>query len=141
MIHVHIADSFEKTEKCREVLFDFRPQLNPDNFWEVISKLQAGGSVIIYIEEDGKAVAIGIFETGYKIHRGHYLYIDDLATLPAYRKKGYAARLLEWIELYARDRGIEQIHLDSGVQRFDAHRLYLSNHFNITGHHFAKTIL
>jgi GNAT superfamily N-acetyltransferase len=140
MIHVHIADSTEKTAKCKEVLLDFRPQLNPENYNECIARLQQQGSIIIYVEEADKAVAVAIFETGYKIHRGNYLYIDDLATLPEYRNRGYAARLLEWIEYYAKDRGIDQIHLDSGVHRYDAHRLYLKHGFNITSHHFAKSL-
>ncbi|HEX5002808.1 MAG TPA: GNAT family N-acetyltransferase [Bacteroidia bacterium] len=137
MITVHIADTPEKLLRCKKVLFDFRPQLNESNYMEVLQKLHDNGSVIVYTEENEIATSVAIFETGFKIHRGNYLYIDDLATLPEYRNKGYAAALLNWIELYARDRNIDQIHLDSGVHRHDAHRLYLKRGYIISGHHFV----
>jgi len=140
MITVHIADTSEKILKCKQVLLDFRPQLNESNFMDVMQKLHNNGSVIIYTEENGIAVSVALFETGFKIHRGNYLYIDDLATLPEYRNRGYAAALLNWIELYARDRNIDQIHLDSGVHRHDAHKLYLKRDYIISGHHFVLKI-
>ena len=40
----------------------------------------------------------------------------------------------------ARRRGCAQFHLDSGVQRFDAHRFYLHKGMNISAHHFAMPL-
>jgi hypothetical protein len=37
--------------------------------------------------------------------------------------------------------GCGELHLDSGVQRFGAHRVYLKNGFDITSHHFASAEL
>ncbi len=31
----------------------------------------------------------------------------------------------------------DQVHLDSGPSRYEAHRLYLNHGFKIIGHHFA----
>jgi len=38
---------------------------------------------------------------------------------------------------HAHERGCGQVHLDSGVQRFAAHRFYLRNGFDIASHHFS----
>lgn len=36
--------------------------------------------------------------------------------------------------------GCEELHLDSGVQRFPAHRLYLKFGFDIGAHYFSKAL-
>lgn len=45
--------------------------------------------------------------------------------------------LVSWFKSHALATGCEQIHLDSGVQRFAAHRFYLREGFNIASHHFS----
>jgi hypothetical protein len=45
--------------------------------------------------------------------------------------------MIEWLKAHALDLGCRQLHLDSGVQRFGAHRFYLRAGFNIGGHHFS----
>ena len=126
--------------KCWKAIFALRPFLHEETFIETIQRLQKGGYNLVYIEEDGEAAAVGGFELGEKLHRGKYLYVDDLSTLPQYRKKGYGGKLLEWIIEFARKKGCDQVHLDSGVQRFDAHRFYLKKGFHISSHHFAMII-
>lgn len=37
----------------------------------------------------------------------------------------------------AREKDYDQFHLDSGVQRFGAHRFYLTKRMDISSHHFA----
>ncbi len=82
---------------------------------------------------------MAVFELGYNLFRGNYIYIDDLSTLPEYRGKGYAGHLVDWIIDYAQREGYEEVHLDSGVSdaRTDAHRLYLNKRFKVTSLHFA----
>jgi hypothetical protein len=53
---------------------------------------------------------------------------------------GLGGRLLEWLLAHARAQGCVQLHLDSGVQRFGAHRFYLAHRLDITSHHFATRI-
>jgi hypothetical protein len=45
--------------------------------------------------------------------------------------------MIEWLKAHARELGCRQLHLDSGVQRFGAHRFYLRHGFNIASHHFS----
>jgi hypothetical protein len=44
--------------------------------------------------------------------------------------------MLDWLIERARGEGCQSFELDSGVQRFDAHRFYLSNRMIISSHHF-----
>ena len=85
-----------------------------------------------------EAQAVCGFRVLTMLYSGRQLYIDDLSTLPQARGKGHARALLSWAEAEARRLGCESLHLDSGVQRFPAHRLYLGVGMDITAHHFAK---
>jgi GNAT superfamily N-acetyltransferase len=67
---------------------------------------------------------------------GRTLYVDDLVTDEAHRGRGVGGVLLDWLVAEARSAGCAQLHLDSGVQRFRAHRFYLTHGMDITAHHF-----
>ena len=136
-MEIKIALDPTAIKKCWKVLHELRPHLEEDTFVETIQRLQKSGFQLIYIEANGEAVSAAGFVTGEKLIRGKYIYIDDLSTLPAFRKKGLGSLLLDWIFDYAKINNFDQVHLDSGVQRFDAHRLYLTKGFDITSHHFA----
>ena len=68
------------------------------------------------------------------------LYVDDLVTADTDRSSGVGHALLEYLESRARAAGCSLLDLDSGVQRFDAHRFYLRERMAITSHHFAKQL-
>ncbi len=140
MAQVQLADSEKSILKCWEVLYALRPHLVKSEFLSLIKKMQADKYVLLFIEGEGKALAALGFVEGINLHRGKYIYIDDLSTLSDHRGKGLATSLLNWVFDYAKQNGVEQVHLDSGVQRFDAHRLYLNYGFHISSHHFVKPI-
>jgi GNAT superfamily N-acetyltransferase len=87
-----------------------------------------------------EAVAVAGFRTGHALAWGHYLYVDDLSTAAAARRTGHGRALLDWLVAEAGRLGCTQVHLDSGVglERADAHRLYLNAGFVIYAHHFAR---
>ena len=71
---------------------------------------------------------------------GKDLYVDDLVTRERNRSKGFGAHLLDWLIEQAREHGCESLELDSGVQRFDAHRFYFSKRMSISSYHFPIKI-
>ena len=71
---------------------------------------------------------------------GKNLYVDDLVTRERDRSKGFGAHLLDWLIEQAREHGCESLELDSGVQRFDAHRFYFSKRMSISSYHFRIKI-
>ena len=93
-----------------------------------------------FLEGQTDAAAVIGFRPMTLLYAGHTLYVDDLSTRAACRGRGLGTALLTWAEEEARRQGCEELHLDSGVQRFPAHRLYLKYGFNITAHHFARVL-
>ena len=65
------------------------------------------------------------------------LYINDLITNSKVKKNGYGENLLKWIIKREKQINYDPVHLDSGLQRHDAHRIYLNHGFKIIRHHFA----
>jgi len=92
--------------------------------------------------EEPAAAAVAGFRTGNNLAWGHFLYVDDIATRPEFRRRGLGTALLVWLAREAARLGCEELHLDSGVQleRADAHRLYLNSGLVITSHHFARRL-
>lgn len=134
---VQIADTDAQILKCKELILEFRNHLKEEEFLSRIQRQQQGGYHLVFIEEDGKGVSFAGFRINELLAWGKSLYIDDLSTLPAYRGKGYGGKLIDWVINFARTQHCEQVHLDSGVHRHDAHRLYLNKGFIISSHHFS----
>lgn len=93
-------------------------------------------------EGESEAAAVAGFRIGHSVAWGHYLYVDDLSTLPDARRCGHGRALLDWLLEEAERLGCDQLHLDSGVglDRADAHRLYLNAGMVIASHHFARYV-
>jgi GNAT superfamily N-acetyltransferase len=96
--------------------------------------------VASFDDGDESAAAVAGFRIGDMLAWGRYLYVDDLVTRESARRGGHATALLDWIRAEAERNGCESLQLDSGVQRHDAHRLYLSCGYRITGHHFGRLL-
>lgn len=93
-------------------------------------------------EGEERAAAVAGFRLGHNIAWGHFLYVDDLSTRPEARRRGHGRALLDWLLEEAARQGCDQLHLDSGVglERADAHRLYLNAGMVISAHHFTRQV-
>ena len=142
MSQIKRALTDEDISKCRRAIQALRPLLTDELYHDAVHKTLADNRQLVYIEENGEAAGIAVFETGYNLFRGKYIYIDDLSTLPEYRGNGYAGILLDWIFEYAKQEGFDQVDLDSGVSesRTDAHRLYLNKRFQVASLHFVAKL-
>ncbi|WP_221394787.1 GNAT family N-acetyltransferase [Dyadobacter sp. NIV53] len=142
MSQVKVAVTESDILKCRRAIQALRHSLTDDIYLDQALKTLADNRQFVFIEENGEAAAVAVFETGYNLFRGKYIYIDDLSTLPEYRGKGFAGILLDWISEYAKTENFDEIHLDSGVNeaRTNAHRLYLNKRFQITSLHFVTKV-
>lgn len=90
--------------------------------------------------DDTAAAAVAGFRSIANLAWGDILYIDDLSTRADVRRRGYGAALLEAVAAEAARLGCDAVHLDSGHQRHDAHRVYLASGYRITSHHFARDL-
>src|SRR5690349_2716637 len=136
---MEIKEAREKEDflKCWEVVKELRPHLDPEKYLTLMLYMLDEGYKMIYIEEEGQGVAFCGYRFVTMLYRGRSLYIDDLCTLPGTRGKGYAKHLLLHAFKEAREAELQNVHLDSGHHRFDAHRLYLNMGFTISAHHFS----
>lgn len=121
--------------KCFPVFHELRPHLNQETFLAQWHDQSAEGYEIVAIESHGQIAAIAGFRELTTMAWGHILYLDDLATLPEYRGRGYATTLIQFLQQEVLARGCASLHLDTGVTRHDAHRTYLRNGFVISSHH------
>ena len=117
------------------------PLATPDTFTHWVGTHPESYRLVgAFLPGDPQAAAVMGFRTMTLLYAGRTLYVDDLSTRPEYRGRGLAHALLHWAETEARTQGCEELHLDSGVQRFPAHRLYLKFGFDIGAHHFSKAL-
>lgn len=120
-------------------IVELRPQVGSlEQFKTTIARQRERGYRMVGIFEEGveDAAAVVGFSTSQKLAWGSYLYVEDTSTHPDHQRKGYANKLFEWVIEEARRLGVDQMHLDSGVQRFGAHRLYIRSGMRISSHHF-----
>jgi len=77
------------------------------------------------------------FRMSESLFAGRFCYVDDLVTDGSGRSLGYGGALFDWLVAEARAEGCGKLELDSGVQRFAAHRFYLTKRMIISSHHFS----
>jgi len=137
---ISIASTDQDKESCFPVMVQLRTNQSKDDFLEQISRQEKAGYKLVFVEDKGKIVAVAGFRVTECLAYGKFLYIDDLITDSNNRSRGYGDRLFDWLVSYAKKEQCNELHLDSGVQRFDAHRFYLRKRLNITAHHFGLSL-
>lgn len=134
---VQVAQSDEQIARCFSVMAELRPHLAQSEFVARVRALQKDGYELAFVEAAGEVKAVTGFRVYDKLATGLMLYVDDLVTTASARSQGYGDILFDWLLATASERGCDQLDLDSGVQRFDAHRFYLRKRMRISSHHFS----
>ena len=117
---------------------ELRPRYALEDFVEQVQRqIVNDGFLLAYLEADGEVRAAAGYRFGENLHHGRYLYVDDLITREADRSRGFGEKLFAWLVAEARRRDCAALTLDSGVQRFAAHRFYLARRMAIASHHFV----
>jgi GNAT superfamily N-acetyltransferase len=139
-MEIRNATTDEDISKCFRVMKELRPHLVENDFVPLVKTMLTEGYRLAFIEENNTAVAAIGFRYLQLLYNGKQYYIDDLTTLPESRGKGYGGQLLDYVAALAKKEGFDAVTLDSGHQRFEAHRLYLNKGYKIAAHHFSKTL-
>lgn len=142
MKKIRLAESDADIAACLPVMRELRPHLTTaEDFVARVRRQQAqAGYRLAFLEVAGRPRAVGGFRIGEYLAWGRAMYIDDLVTAAEERSSGHGGALLDWLIAHARADGCDQLHLDSGVQRFDAHRFYLGKRMKISSHHFQMEL-
>ncbi len=136
---IKLAESDFQILGCFPVISQLRPHLEQDNFVEQIRYQMKEGYQLAFLEVEKQAVAVAGFRISNCLASGKFLYIDDLV-VEFKRSHSYGQQLFQWLIEYARNHECKHLSLDSGVQRFAAHRFYLMQRMNITSHHFSMEL-
>jgi GNAT superfamily N-acetyltransferase len=137
-VMIQIAETEQQLKDCYPVMCQLRPHLQLDSFLKQVRQQDSQNYRLAFIRDDNnKVVAVAGFRIATCLAWGDFLYVDDLVTDENERSKGYGKRLLDWLIDYAKQQGCQQLHLDSGVQRKDAHRFYEREGMSNMGHHYA----
>jgi GNAT superfamily N-acetyltransferase len=123
--------------RCFPVMVQLRPHLQEGEFVARVQRQRQQGYRLAFVESESAIRAIAGYRFTESLSWGRFCYVDDLVTDAEHRSDGHGRALFDWLVAQAQAAGCEQFHLDSGVQRFDAHRFYLARRMSITCHHFA----
>lgn len=134
---IQLAESDFKILGCFPVISQLRPHLEEAKFLEQVRYQMKEGYQLAFLEIEEQAVAVAGFRISTCLALGKFLYVDDLVVDELKRSQGYGKQLFQWLIEYAKNHRCEHLSLDSGVQRFGAHRFYLMERMSITSHHFG----
>jgi len=136
---IYEAQTDKEILDCFELMHELRTGLDKEYFLKQVKEQINEGYHLFYMLEEASVVALCGCRIGKSLAWGKYLYIEDLVTTGIQRSLGYGKKILDHLTEFSISRGCEQVHLDSGVQRFDAHKFYLREGFKIASHHFSKS--
>lgn len=135
----------DETGRAIDALRVLWPKYTPEEMRRIVDEvLRPDGYRLVGIlpEPEAPAACVLGYRFQHSLWLGRSLYIVDVATLPQWRGRGFADRMVAWCEEEAVRHGCSAVHLDSGVgtDRVAAHRLYMRHHYRIACHHFLKTL-
>ncbi len=137
---IRVADTDAEIEACFPVMAQLRPHLERGSFVRRVREQEGEGYRLASIWDDGKVRAVAGFRVLHNLAWGRFLYIDDLVTDQGGRSRGLGGALLNWCLHRAVAEKCTALHLDSGIQRRDAHRFYLARRMRIMGYHFSMDV-
>jgi len=124
---VRVEAASEATPEVHEALARLLPQLNPDLPVPTMERLQAlvaDPSATLFLARDGEDVVgtttLIVYTTPFWI-KGR---LDEVVVDEAARGKGIGAALVQACLDLAREKGVQVVELQSGLQREAANRLY-----------------
>ena len=133
---IALAITPEEIARCSDVMRELRPHVAAETFVSRVEAQQKEGYQLAFLELESAVRSVAGFRIDEVLFSGRTLYIDDLVTRAQDRSLGFGAALFDWLIEYAQRDNCEHLALDSGVQRFAAHRFYLNRGMDITAHHF-----
>jgi len=129
-------DWFEKAESVHRQL---RTTL-PSDYAGKMKRVFAGGARMCVAVEGADITGVAVYRVYENTFQGRQLYVDDLVTDEMRRSTGVGRALLGYLERKAQAAGLENLALDSGTQRQQAHKFYFREGMVVTSFHFGKRL-
>lgn len=84
---------------------------------------------VFIAKEQDKIVGVMEIVIKYSIHKPSYLIINCLAVAMHYQGKGVGTQLVQYVDHFAKQRGLGSIQVGSQFKRLQAHHFYKKNGF------------
>lgn len=137
---IALATNDDEIQRCFSVMAELRPTLRESDFIARVKRQQQDGYHLAFLTDKKVVKAVAGYRFSESLSWGKFMYVDDLVTAEKFRSRGQGQKLFKWLVKQAKSRNCDQLHLDSGVQRFNAHRFYLASRMDIIGYHFAMKL-
>jgi ribosomal protein S18 acetylase RimI-like enzyme len=102
------------------------PELRAETYVRSLASMQARGYVLLGIRSGGTLVAVAGVQEIELLARGKILWLFDMATHPQHQGKGFGARLLRFVQGYAKSNGYSRLLLHTSASREAAIAFYRS---------------
>jgi len=126
-------------KKAEPVHRQLRTALPPE-YEAKMKRVFAGGARMCVAVEGAEVRGVAVYRTYENTSAGRQLYVDDLVTDEKRRSSGVGRALLGYLEQKAREAGFDNLSLDSGTQRAQAHKFYFREGMVVTSFHFGKKL-
>jgi len=137
---IQTAQTDEQILSCFDLLKILRPDLEVNGFVERVHNQEKEGYKLIFISDQEGVRSVAGFRIANFLAWGKVLYVDDLITSPEARGTGFGTHLLKWLMGEAKRAGCDAIHLDTGIEMGEAHRLYLNLGMKINCLHLSMNL-
>ena len=137
---IALAQDPQEISLCYPIMAQLRPQYSLDQFMDQVKEQMKQGYHLAYLIDQDIVKSVAGFRINTCLAWGRYLYVDDLISAEKYQQTGTGTVLFEWLVDYAKYSQCRQLHLDSGVQRYNAHRFYIKRGMIISSHHFTLNL-
>ena len=140
MTNVIRVTELEQVRRCAPVLRELRTALTEEEIvGRVVEQLKEGYRLVC-VESGDVVCSVAGYRVTQNLAYGKFLYVDDLVTRADQKRNGFAGMLIDRLADEAKEQDCAALVLDSGVQRFEAHRFYLGHGMDITSHHFVRKL-
>lgn len=141
-MHAELIEEHD-LDKAVEILLLLRPKYSSDQLREQIREqyLRHQYQLIGVFDDGAGLVGVAGFIEGCKLAWGRYLLIEDFMVTPEWQQSGAGGYLLQWLRHHGLQLGCKELHVNSSVSRFAAHKFYLQEGFRISSHHFSLQLL
>ena len=140
MLEIKKMETDEEIQASFGVMSQLRPHLNEDEFVNIVHQQFKDGYQLAAVLAENSVVALSGFRILQNLAWGKFLYVDDLITDQHHRANGLGKFLVSWLKDEAAKHNCNQLHLDSGVQRKDAHRFYEREGMTFSSHHYVMQL-
>lgn len=132
----------EDVEALAGLMTDLGYPSSPESMRERFGRISSHPAYhTLVAEHEGHVIGMAGMETGYYYEMDEgYARISAFVVSSRYRRLGVGKALIQAAELQARRVGADNIFLNSGKHRPDAHRFYEESGYEVTGYRFFKML-